>query len=117
MAYAAFKSTLSGPVSDGVYGGQFGRPNDPLVASAAVTAAAIPVAAALAVLVADGASPTQAHVNTLNAAYTTLAAAIVTNAAALSGDIEILVNKSTLDTRNKFLSLFRQLQRHIEGTY
>jgi hypothetical protein len=49
-------------------------------AAAYVTAAAT-FATALGVLVADGASPTQAHVTTANTAYTALAAAYTTLAA------------------------------------
>jgi len=54
--------------------------------AAAVTAApsTTAVAAAIGVLVADGASPTQAHVTTLNSAWTTLLAAIVAQVALVS---------------------------------
>jgi hypothetical protein len=103
------------------------------------------VDAAVGVLVADGASPTEAHVTALSDAWTTLKAAntalnsaiddgktatalVVTDTAtvnadttaviaAVSGDLTILVNKANIDTKNKFVSLLRKLQRRIEGSY
>lgn len=60
-------------------------------------AAAATFAAALAVLVADGATPTQAHVTTANNAYTALAAQYTLMTA---GDVTALVNLTNVTSRN-----------------
>lgn len=66
--------------------------------AATMVADAIPVAAALAVLVADAASPTQAHVTTLNNAYTTLAADIAALNVAITGDVQITWDTTKVTT-------------------
>jgi hypothetical protein len=53
-----------------------GGPAADMVAGSGYAAAKTAFEAALAVLVADGASPTQAHVTTANSTYTTLAATL-----------------------------------------
>lgn len=74
---------------------------------AAVTAAAAATEISLAVLEADAASPTQAHVNAFRVLYDVLAAAITANAAniatvpaqrsvVISYDATVVVSKSTL---------------------
>jgi hypothetical protein len=89
------------------------------------------VDAAVAVLVADGASPTQAHVNTLNTAWTTLKANCATLntavdtvntdntplAATVSADLTLLFNASNISTKNAFLVAIRALtDRLLNGT-
>lgn len=98
------------------------------LATAKADAAAIDYtafAAALAVLVADGASPTQAHVNTANSAWTTLKALIdttVTDVAAISagpaltGDVALYVNAATVLTKNKLDEILRAMRFIIEGS-
>lgn len=71
-------------------------------------ALAVTFAAALAVLVADGASPTQAHVTTANTAYTALAAT-------LGGDINVTVNTTTVNTRNKLNHFMDVLKYQFES--
>lgn len=82
-------------------------------------------AAALAVLVADGASPTQAHVTTANSAWTTLKTAIdlvVADVAAISagpaqsGDVGLYVNGATVITKNKLDEILRAMRWAIEGS-
>jgi hypothetical protein len=63
---------------------------DPEVLRAAVTAA-------LAVLVADAASPTQAHVTTLNNAYTAYANSVI----ASTHGISVILNTTVTTTRNQ----------------
>jgi len=80
------------------------------------------VAADIATLVADGATPTQAHVTTLNTDWGTLKALIdtaVTDAAKLSGGAPdaLIYLLSTNLTKNKLLAILRQWQSQIiDGT-
>lgn len=76
------------------------------VDAATLTTDAAPVAAAMAVLVADGASPTQAHVNTANAAYTTLAADIVAVNTAASGDLLVTYDAAVVTSITKLKRAF-----------
>lgn len=69
--------------------------------------------AALAVLVADGASPTQAHVTTANNAYTTLKAAYT---AYYGNDVILSVNGSTVLTKNKYREIIRGLEQLVFGS-
>lgn len=117
MARLARKATI------GTVAPALGTPNDPnaaittlaaaMAAAVALAPATATVAADVATLVADGATPTQAHVNTLNTdwgtfltAFNTYAAAVAaldTTAAAatVSSDVTLLVNTSTVTTKNK----------------
>lgn len=92
---------------------------------ATMVAAAIPVAAALAVLVADGASPTQAHVNTLNSAYTTLATAMtavgvdqaaITAGVGTSTALSVQVDTTLVTTNNMFQRLLDDIARRVRGS-
>lgn len=115
----------------------FGRapePNGSLTALAAAITAAIALApsvtalaAAIATAVADGASPTQGHVNAINSAYGTFATALTaynvavaalsttTSAAGVSADLTVLVNLATITSTNKFRCAMRGLLSLIEG--
>lgn len=83
---------------------------------------------AVGVLVADGASPTQAHVNDLNTAWGTLKTAITTNntnidttstdmtvlaasvvllQAAIGGDVTVLLNPATVTTKRQLVQAIR----------
>lgn len=73
--------------------------------NAAVVAAQATVAANVATLVADGASPTQAHVTTLNTNWGTLNTAITTLAAdvaalnsAITGDVQVTWDTTKVTT-------------------
>jgi hypothetical protein len=74
-------------------------------------ALAVTVAAAVAVLVADGATPTQAHVTTLNTAYTALAA---TQMAAADG-VGISINTANVTTRNQLKNVFDRFMVAMQG--
>ena len=70
---------------------------------------------ALATLVADGASPTQSHVTSVNAAYTTFKADI----AALGGvadDVTILFNAANVASVSALDKVIRQLLRIVQGS-
>lgn len=64
-----------------------------------------PVSAAIAVLVADGASPTQAHVTTLNTALTALVAK----------DVVVLVNTSNVTTKNRYRDAVAAIHRVVNS--
>lgn len=92
-----------------------GRSAEPSAAIAAVVAAAVAVTADVATLVADGASPTQAHVTTLNTDYTVLAAAIAAMPA-VSGDIFLNVNGANVLTINKYDEIMRSFRSLVGGS-
>lgn len=111
MSRQSIQVTLGVGHGEGRYGSS-ARPTGPgadassIVADVAtMVAAQTPAAAAMAVLVADGATPTQAHVTTMNTAYGTLATAVATVAAdatalnaAVGGDVQIIFNTATITT-------------------
>lgn len=127
MTTASIKATLGANLGEGKWGVTLGATADVTglstasdTAAALVVTDAVPVAAALAVLVTDGASPTQAHVTTLNNAYTTLAAAItaakaatVAAKAATAGDVVVSVNQATVTTRNQITDILRKLLNQL----
>lgn len=82
------------------------RPVDP-VNGATTAADQAAVAAAVATLVADAASPTQAHVTTLNSAWGTLAADIAPVPAA--ADVVISYNATTVVSRDTLRQAVDQL--------
>ena len=102
--------------------GNLANPADPVNGSttaadqATLDAAATAVAADVATLVADGASPTQGHVTTLNTDYTALAAAITAFEADIAGvpataDVLISYNTSTVVSKSTLrLAVERLLQ-------
>lgn len=88
-----------------------------------MTADAIPVAAALAVLMADGASPTQAHVNTLNSAYGTLAtdmANVATDqaavAAAVVGNLVVQFDTSVIATQRLLAAALQKVLFDVKAS-
>lgn len=97
---------------------------DPSAATTAAIALApstTALAAAVAALVADGASPTQGHVNTLNTAYGTFATALTaynTAVSALSSDfgadVLVMVNTTNVSRRNTLQVLLLELQKSIQ---
>lgn len=79
---------------------------------------------AVAVLVADGATPTQAHVNTLNTAWgllaTAIAAAKTATAAAKTGvaakNVILDIDTAVVTTRNGVRAALRELTRAVDGS-
>lgn len=74
--------------------------------------------AALATLVADGATPTQAHVTAVNNAYTTYKAALTAYlASGVNADVVLSVNAANVTTKNQVLVAVRaMLSRILNGT-
>jgi hypothetical protein len=104
MAYAGISVTLGQSLPGGRFSTTHGAASDVTAYSS--------VASAIATLVADGASPTQAHVTTLNTAWTTLKAALDTHAAA---DVSLLYNTATVNTTNKGSSALRAIEQQFIG--
>lgn len=103
MALAAFTATLNQSLGDGRYNVQAGSLSDPSATAAPATAT---VAADVATLVADGASPTQGHVNTLNTDWGTFLTAETSYraevATAIGGaDATLLLDTSKFTTMNQ----------------
>jgi len=101
MALAAVNITLGQSLGDGRY-------------SVAVKGGSVPdfatVTTDVATLVADGVSPTQAHVNTLNTDYTALTAAI-------NGDLTVLWDGATFTKRNQLRAALKAVLAAVEGGY
>lgn len=98
MATQAIKSTL-GPAR--ASGGYESQGSATAVGAAPSTAA---VEAAVAVLLADGASPTQAHVNTLSAAWITLKALVDAVTTPPTGNLVVLYDDAVITDGNRFKS-------------
>lgn len=102
MATAAIKVTLGVAAGiDGSFNAQGTTASQPANASTAATEAAV------AVLEADGASPTQAHVVALRAAWDAYVTAAGLLTAAPTGNLVILYDDAVLTTGNKFASAMR----------
>lgn len=74
----------------------------------------VAVAADVATLVADGATPTQAHVTTLNTDWGTLLTAI--GAAVPSGDVSISVDNATVTTMTQLRAAFAAALQAAAGS-
>jgi hypothetical protein len=123
------RTNLVGTVGTGLRAsiGQ-GAASSPSVATAQAAGTALTYATFatdLATLVADGATPTQAHVTAVNNDWTTLKAAIdllVADVAAISagpaitGDVVVSVNGSTVLTINKYDEIMESIRRLIAGS-
>lgn len=89
-----------------------GHVSDPVNASSLATDKAA-FEAALATLVADGASPTQAHVTAANNAYTTLKADIAP--APAQSDLVLSVNTAAIPSRSALRLAVQQLLALLDG--
>jgi hypothetical protein len=127
VAYRAVTATFGASLPEGGVTLDSGSAPDPVAAKAAldVLVAAAQGAhktsfeAALAVLVADGASPTQAHVTTANNAYTTLKGdidAIVTTGIVISADLTLMFDPAKVVTRTHLARALERLLRVVEGS-
>jgi uncharacterized protein involved in propanediol utilization len=72
--------------------------------------------AALAVLVADAASPTQAHVTTANDAYTTFKADFAAGGGPATADVVLSFNATAVVTRTMLRRAIERLLQAIEGS-
>lgn len=93
MAVSAVVVTLGGSLGEGQYNSKHSF-TTPIVADSTA------FEAALATLVADGATPTQAHVTAVNSAWTTLKTAKVAYETATAGNLVVLVDAAVLTTSN-----------------
>lgn len=120
------KMTLTATVGSALTAG-VGKTGELLAVAATVKAdvAALDyttVAANIATLVADGASPTQGHVNTLNTNWGTFKALVdtaVTDAATIpgtAGDVVLQINGATVLTKNKLREILNSFLQQVEGS-
>lgn len=132
MARIAFGCTLGTDLGQGRFSSGSGSVAPALTAATAADTAAGTAAgtlttnvnAAVGVLVADGASPTQAHVNTLNTAWgllaTAIAAAKVSTAAAVvaaaPANVVIDIDAAVVTTNNGVNAAIRSLQQTLKGS-
>lgn len=86
---------------------------DPIASAPASTT----VAANIATLVADGASPTQAHVTTLNTNWGTFLTAYNLTIAQITADLTVAINTTNITTQRQALSALRKLQNDIQSGY
>lgn len=106
MARAAFSCTLKTTFANN---GGFSF----LSGSAAAQPSTADVEAAVAVLEGDGASPTEAHVTALRAAWDALVTALGTYGGA---DVLLDINTSTLTTQNAVRAALREFERAVAGS-
>lgn len=97
-------------------GSQVGAVSDVLNASGTATAQAA-VASAVATLVADGASPTQAHVTALNSAWSTLNSDIAAGSLAQAGDVVVSFNATTVKSVTELRRVLLKAVEMAEGNY
>lgn len=118
MARIAFGATLGGNLGEGKFSTSGGSVA-PAATAAGVAAGTLTtnVAAAVAVLVADGASPTQAHVNTLNTAWGLLATAIAAaNTATAAANVVLDIDTAVVTTQNGVRAAMRELMQTVRGS-
>lgn len=109
MANVALTVTILHAVPNGGYSIGNGSIADPNATAPATTT----VAADVATLVADGASPTQAHVTTLNTDWGTFLTAFNTYKAgvgALTADVTLMFNPSTVTNMNQLRAALRKFE-------
>ena len=118
MARIAFGATLNGDLGQGRFNTSAGSVA-PATTSAAIANGTLrtDVAAAVATLVADGASPTQAHVTTLNNAWGLLNTAIGNAAtAAAAANVVLDVDTGVVTTQNGIMAALRELMQTVKGS-
>lgn len=127
MANASINASIGQDVGGGKYIVKLAGGSGDIPALTAAALAAAPssttVAANIATLVADGASPTQAHVNTLNTNWGTFltaltaynAAVAAANASLGTADVTIIVNKTNVTNTNQFLAIVRKVLDILPG--
>ncbi len=133
MARVAYACTLGASLGEGRFNSLAGGAPGGSIVTLATTAdtdagtasgqLTTDVAAAVAVLVADGASPTQAHVNTLNTAWGLLATAIATAKtstaaakAAGASNVVLDIDTAVVTTKNGVRAALRRLLHVIDGS-
>ncbi len=118
MARIAFGCTLGQSLGEGRFSSSSGSAA-PATTSAAIANGTLKtdVAAAVAVLVADGASPTQGHVDTLNTAWGLLATAIAAAATgATAANVVLDIDTAVVTTKNGVKAAVREILRTVDGS-
>lgn len=118
MARIAFGCTLGQSLGEGRFSSNSGSVA-PSTTTAAIANGTLKtdVAAAVAALVADGASPTQGHVTTLNTAWGLLATAIANAATgATAANVVLDIDSSVVTTKNGVKAAVRELLRTVDGS-
>lgn len=117
MARTSFQVTLGSSLGEGKYNSSVAtRDSVVTLTGTANGTLRTDVAAAVAVLVADGASPTQAHVNTLNTAWGLLNTAIQAANAAATGDVVVDIDNATVANQNAARAAVRKALEGIAGS-
>lgn len=111
MALAAVNVTIGQSLGGGAYSSSVKGGSIP------VFAATTSVAADVATLVADGASPTQAHVNTLNTDWGTFSTAYTALNAAINGDVTVIWNGAVITSRNQLRAALQAALSAVDGGY
>lgn len=108
VSLVSFISTLRGS----------GKANTAPAAAAvdATVAATVAVAANVATLVADGASPTQAHVTTLAANWAILLAAATVAQTAAGHSVTVTVDVTDISTVTKLNEIFRSVEFYARSS-
>jgi hypothetical protein len=75
------------------------------------------VAADVATLVADGASPTQAHVTTLNSDWGTLNTAVAAVSTAISSDMSVVWDNAKITNLNQLRAALNAALLHAQSGY
>lgn len=126
MALSSTVVTLGQGLVEGKYNTSSYGGGAPALAStiitnqAAITTLQNTVAANVATLVADGASPTQAHVNTLNTNYGLLNSALTAQTALLatliSGNMVVTIDTAVITSQNALKAAIKELLLSITGS-
>ena len=113
MATSTFLATLSASLSAYV-----APKGDSVAALSTLTGAdTTAVEAAVAVLEADGASPTQAHVNSLRTVWNTMKAdAIVAAATVPAGGVAVTIDLAQITTRTKLRAALDAVMFNLQGS-
>lgn len=105
MAISAWTVKLTAALADGKYHAISGS-------AAAVPPSTAALDSAMATLVADGATPTQGHVTTANAALTAFETLLT---AATGADVTLLVNPATVSKMNQIKAAFDRFSHLLSG--
>lgn len=100
----------------------FGVPSAPLVKPVGDPVGTLPstttVDTDVSTLVADGASPTQGHVNTLNTDWSAFKTALSTyQTGVLEADVTVSFDTSAVTTRRQFVAALKAVIKAVEGGY
>lgn len=109
---------ITATLNQAIPGGGYSVSNGTIANPNGTAPATTTVAANVATLVADGASPTQGHVTTLNTnwgTFLTAYTAYVGGVAALTADVTLMFNPSTVTTMNQIRASLREFERVCAG--